>query len=339
MLDESSMLKAFMGKRKQLMLEMFRNTPMRLCCSATPAPNDHMEIGNHAAFLGVMESHIMLQRFFLNDTGKDSLGKYRLKGHAVEDFWDWVHSWARCAGLPSDLSPTFCDEGYVLPELVVHKEIVSTDITVNTGFDKKRPKQAMLFRVNNLSATSVNKEKRLTISDRATRAAEIVAAEPGEQWIVWVYTNNEADEVKKALKAHNVEHKEVRGSDKLERKEARLEAFTTGEIRVLITKPTIAGLGLNWQHCARMVYVNPTFSFEDYYQSMRRCWRFGQTRPVHVYVIMATTEEGVWNLLMKKQAAHENMKKNMFAATRRAQHKHDIPPEYITGAAELPLWL
>lgn len=307
-LDESSILKSFQGKTKQQIIAAFRDTPYRLACTATPAPNDHMELGNHAEFLGVMRSAEMLSRFFVNDTSTASR-KWRLKGHAETSFWDWVASWSRCIAKPSDVG--LDDAGFDLPELVEQAHVIAADRSIDAGDDDG---QARLFRMPEMSATSVHKEKRLTLEDRAERIAGIVKAEPGEPWIVWVETDKEAD----AVTARLPEAIEVRGSMPADKKEDRLTAFGTGRARVLVTKPSIAGFGLNWQHCARQAFVGLSFSYEAYYQAVRRCWRYGQTRPVHVHVAMADTERQIYDVVRRKSGDHETMKGEMRAAMRRA---------------------
>jgi len=520
-LDECGILKSYMGATKRLIVESFARTPFRLACSATPAPNDHLELGNQAEFLGVLTSHEMIARWFINDTS--TMGTYRLRGHAVVPFWDWLSSWARCVSKPSDLG-LYSDEGYVLPPLVLSREIVDVDVSIDRGDN--------LFRSADMSATSVHKEKRLTAAARAARIAELVLAEPDEQWIVWCDTDYEADALTEAIP----EAVEVRGSQKLEEKEAWLEWFqgykcmcndksfrakhtewqarktrstsenTTQPIepsgllnlpsmpantptsarhtlqpttpptspstnerqssrpsttilgeqctpptqsdasklaptrrrgrtptqqsvstsessvtesvatitsafsrsraegalfagasnpvtsvagdststtamsrtnsedssastattasgssettllasserpcicghrsgqRVLISKPSIFGYGLNLQSVARVAFVGASFSYEAFYQAIRRCWRFGQTREVKVYVAMSHTETAIWSVLTRKADAHDEMKIEMLAATRRAASKEDNKAvDYEANCVvRLPVWL
>lgn len=329
-LDESSILKSFQGKMRTSIIDAFRDTPYRLACTATPAPNDHMELGNHAEFLGVMASREMLSRFFVNDTSTASQ-KWRIKRHAVQSFWDWVASWSRCIARPSDIG---CDdEGFVLPDLIEHKHVVQADRSVDAGDDSG---QHRLFRMPEMSATSVHKEKRLTIADRADAIAEAVTAEPGEPWIVWVETDAEAD----AMMARLPGAVEVRGSMPAEKKESRLEGFSTGRHRVIVTKPSIAGFGLNWQHCARMAFVSLSFSYEAYYQAVRRCWRYGQERAVHVHVAMADTEKAIFDTIQRKADDHDAMKDEMRSAMRRAVLRVDRQRPYDAGVKmRVPSWL
>jgi superfamily II DNA or RNA helicase len=283
-----------------------------------------MEIGNHSEWLGVLEGQDMLARWFINDTS--AFGTYRLKGHAVSDFWDWVISWGRCVGRPSDLG--YDDAGFALPPLDVRHVDVAVDISEDRG-DK-------LFRLPDLSATNVHAEKRKTVGQRAAKVAELVAAEPSEPWVVWCETDYEAD----ALAAAIPDAIEVRGSQSVETKEALLRAFSAGDERVIITKPSLAGFGLNWQHCARVAFVGVSYSYEQFYQAVRRCWRYGQARPVTAYVVLASTEHAVLDTVLEKQAAHEAMKRSMFEAMRRSMGRASLKTPYVpTHRAPFPAWL
>lgn len=329
-LDESSILKSFQGRTKAALIKAFHATSYRLACTATPAPNDHMELGNHAEFLGAMRSAEMLSRWFVNDTSTASQ-KWRLKGHAADHFWDWVASWARCVSKPSDIG--YSDNGFVLPELIEHNHVVAADRSLDAG--ETDLGQALLFRIPELSATSVHKEKRLTLDGRADAIADAVTAEPNEPWIIWVDTDAEAD----AMNARLPGAVEVRGSMKAETKESRLVAFGEGRERVLITKPSIAGFGLNWQHCARMAFVGLSFSYEAYYQAIRRCWRFGQKRPVHVHVAMADTEKAIFDTIARKSEDHDIMKRAMTMAMSRAMRSERQRPYDAAMPMALPAWL
>jgi hypothetical protein len=323
-LDESGILKSYMGATKQALVESFSRTPFRLCCTATPAPNDHMELGNHCEFLGVMSSHEMLARWFMPD--QSSFGTYVIRGHAVESFWNWVASWARCAETPSDIG--YADDGFILPELSIERRIVDVDVTHERG--------ETLFRIPEMSATSVHKEKRRTSSARAQEIARLVAAEPGEQWLIWTDTNYEAEALAEAIP----EVVEVSGDDSDEIKEARLLGFVDGSVRTLLTKSKIAGFGLNLQNCARMAFVGPSFSYEAFYQNVRRAWRFGQTRPVKVYITLATTEVHVWDVVSRKAEGHSRMKDAMRAAMFRAQQRESAKVQYVAEhMGSLPTWL
>lgn len=329
-LDESSILKSFTGKTTRRLISAFDKTPYRLACTATPAPNDHTELGQHSAFLGVMDAPEMLSRWFIAD--QTNMGRYRLKKPAVRPFWDWVASWARAVSKPSDLG--FSDDGFEMPPLNLHRHLVAADRGVDTGEEKNG--QIRLFRTPDMSATSIHKEKRLTSEARAAKLAEIVAAEPVEPWVIWVETDYDAD----AIKAVLPEAVEVRGSMAIERKEERLQAFAKGEARILLSKPSICGFGLNWQHCARMGFMGLSFSYESFYQAVRRCWRFRQTRPVDVHVVCADTEEAIWQVVNRKAGDHDAMKREMTAAMARAAQSSSVLRTYNpTKEAALPAWL
>lgn len=329
-LDESSILKSYTGITTRRLIEAFVRTPWKLSCTATPAPNDHMELGQQSQFLGVMDSNEMLSRWFISD--QRQMGRYRLKRAAVGPFWEWCASWARAIAKPSDVG--FPDDGYVLPELVTHRHVVEADVTSDAG--EERDGQARLFRVPDMSATSIHREKRLTVRRRAEKVAEILAGEPGEPWIVWCDTDYEADALLDEIPCAE----EVRGSMPAGVKERKLDAFSRGEIRVLITKPSVAGYGLNWQHCARMAFVGISFSYEAYYQAVRRCWRFGQARPVHVHVVGADTEAAIFHAVSRKAGDHETMKREMTAAMARAVRTSTVLHDYApTMEAGLPAWM
>ena len=329
-LDESSILKSFNGKTTKSLIQSFAKTPFRLACTATPAPNDHAELGQHSEFLGAMSQTQMLTRWFLHDSA--DTGNWRMKGHAVQDFWNWVASWARCVSKPSDLG--FSDDGFDLPALNLQRHLVAADRSIDTGAEKDG--QARLFRMPDTSATAIHREKRMTTDARADLIADRIAAEPGEAWVVWCDTDYEAD----ALASRMPFAVEVRGSMSPDQKEERLTAFSTGAERVIITKPSVAGFGLNWQHSARMAFVGLSFSYESFYQAVRRCWRFGQTRPVDVHVACADTEEAIWNVVSRKAGDHESMKREMTAAMRRAALiVHEQAPYAPAVPLQLPSWI
>jgi superfamily II DNA or RNA helicase len=322
-LDESSILKNFSGKTFQALCEAFKHTPYRLACTATPAPNDYMELGNHSEFLGILRQVDMLTRWFLHDSSDTK--DWRLKGHAVSDFWDWVASWARCVSMPSDLG--YSDAGFVLPELRTVQHVIETDLTGTDG---------QLFRNVELSATSLHREKRATLDVRADQVAELVNGN-SEPWVVWCDTNDEAD----ALTSRISDAVEVRGNHTAEQKETRLLGFSDGDYRVIVSKASIAGFGLNWQHCARMAFVGVNYSYEAFYQAVRRCWRFGQQRSVEAHVVMAQTESAIWNAVMRKSDAHDAMKDEMRAAMlRNAEKTKEAKILYMPGMrATLPAFI
>jgi hypothetical protein len=329
-LDESSILKSFSGQTTKALIAMFAKTPFRLCCTATPAPNDHTELGTHAEFLGVMRRDEMLPIWFIHDSA--DTGTWRIKGHAQDDFWGWVSSWARCVSKPSDIG--FDDTGFILPELVTHRHEVKADTSLDTGAEKDG--QARLFRIPENSATSIHREKRMTMDARADKIAEIINAEKSEPWVVWCETNDEAD----ALIARLPDAVEVRGQHSPDEKERKLIAFSSGDARIIITKPSIAGFGLNWQHAARQAFIGLSFSYESYYQAVRRSWRFGQKRPVHIHIACADTERAVYEVVTRKAEDHGAMKEAMRRAMRDASIERKAKVTYQPKReAALPAWL
>ena len=323
-LDESGILKNFSGATTRALIAAFAGHRFRLCATATPAPNDHMELGTHAEFLGMMSSTEMLSRWFINDTSTASQ-QWRLKGHAARHFWDWMATWARCADTPADLG--YDAAQFILPELKVIRHAVSGDVRAPAG---------VLF-VQELSATTMHDIKRQTADARAIAVAELVAAEPDEPWIVWVDTDYEAD----AMAARLPDAVEVRGSMNADKKELNLARFATCEARVIITKASVAGFGLNWQHCARMAFVGRSFSYEAWFQAVRRCWRFGQKRPVHVHLAVAEGEDQIGRVIDRKAADHVTMQRAMAAAMTRARVvRVETRTTYNpTHTAQVPSWL
>lgn len=297
-LDESSILKAFTGPTKRALCDAFSVTPYRLAATATPAPNDHMELGQHSEFLGIMPGPEMLSRWFISD--QTTMGGYRLKGHARDSFWRWVASWARAATLPSDLGGD--DDGFVLPPLQYHIHTIQANITEDVP-------EGLLFRIPDGSATTIHREKRLTMEDRIAKAAEIANAQSGPV-IVWCETNAESS----ALAASIPDAIEVHGSMDPDQKVAALDAFTFGQARVIVSKPKLAGLGLNWQHANTVIFASVSHSYEQHYQAVRRAWRFGQKRLVDCHVIISDTETSIWNNVQRKASDHAQMKRAMTAS-------------------------
>jgi superfamily II DNA or RNA helicase len=287
-LDESSIIKHHDAKTLAILLDAFKHAPFRLCATATPAPNDWTELGTHAEFLGICTRTEMLAEYFVHDGGDTQT--WRLKGHARDVFWRWVASWAALVRKPSDLG--YDDSRYNLPPLHVHQHIAKADHSTTA-------QAGMLFALEANTLSERRDARRASIADRVAGCAALVNADC-EPWIVWCDLNAEGDALRSAIPCSV----EIRGSDDSETKEKRLIDFAEGRIRVLITKPSIAGFGLNWQHCARMAFVGVTDSFEAYYQAVRRCWRFGQQREVHVHVFASELEGAVVaNLRRKEQDA------------------------------------
>lgn len=326
-LDESSILKAFDGRTRTQIIDAFRATPYRLACTATPSPNDHTELGNHAEFLGVCTYAEMLAEYFVHDTGKGggASNAWRLKGHAVAAFWQWVSSWAVVIRRPSDLG--YDDAGYDLPPLRTHSVTVAA------------PRQDLaLFATPAMGLHEQRQVRRATIDGRCKAAAEI-ASQPGA-CIVWCELNDESAAVARAV----ADAIEVTGSDDLEDKRAKLMAFADGDARVIVTKASIAGFGLNWQHCSRMVFVGSTHSFEQYYQAVRRCWRFGQTRPVDVHIIRTDADDAITSNLARKIEQFDSMGREVADSVRDSQLEslrgiRPGAPTQPTKRTVIPSWL
>jgi hypothetical protein len=294
-IDESSILANFDGKTRRALNEFGSAIPFRMAASATPAPNDLTEIINHAEFLGVMGEKEVKALFFTQD-GNNS-NQWRLKGHAKRDYWRWMASWSVALRKPSDLG--FSDEGYDLPPLEIHEHVVSPPLPDGQWFvDVAR------------TLTERRNARRDSMAERVEKAAALVAAEPDEAWIVWCGLNAESEALTRAIPGAV----EVKGSDSEAHKEWALGAFARGEIRVIVTKASIAGMGLNWQHSARAVYVGLSDSFREFYQSLRRQWRFGQQRAVHAHLVISEAEGAVLQNVRRKEREHGDMMASLVAA-------------------------
>lgn len=306
-LDESSILKAFSGTTRKLIQSTFEHVPYKLACTATPAPNDHLELGNHAEFLNIMPGSEMISRWFINDTME--AGGYRLKRHAIKDYWRWVTSWAVCISTPSDLG--YPNNSFALPELIINEHVVKVDQTRAFAQEDKYGQRRIILDATQ-SATSMWKEKKETAYDRCSKAKEIIGDDSTEPWLIWCDTNVEAD----ILKEMFPQAAEVRGSDSIAHKEKWLNAFSDEEVQIMITKADIAGFGLNWQHCTNQVFVGVTYSFEKTYQALRRSWRFGVKKPVTAHMILAESESGIMQTLKRKQGEFKEMQSQMNVAMR-----------------------
>jgi len=298
-LDESSILKNLTGKTRQILTAAFSKTPYRLCCTATPSPNDYTELGQHADFLGICSPAQMLATFFVNDTF--NTGDWRLKGHAQGEFWKWLASWAACLAKPSDIG--FPDDGYDLPPLNLKWEVVHVDESIDAGEE--------LFRHATLSATTMHRELRMTSEARSKQVADLVNGN-AHQWLIWCNTNDEADQLINVMPTAT----EIRGSDLAHKKEQAVHDFKSGKIRVMISKGSIFGLGLNFQNCSHVAFVGLSYSFEDFYQALRRSYRFGQTKPVNAYVFYAQTEGAIPQNIQRKIEQHKAMQESMKEASK-----------------------
>lgn len=291
-LDESSILKAFGGVMRQQITAFGAQIPYRLACTATPAPNDLIELTNHAEFLDIMQGKEIIALFFTQDG--NTTHNWRLKGHAKQDFWRWMASWSVALRQPSDLGHS--DDGFKLPPLRIEQLTVDAPDSPLT-----------LFPIEAITLQERQQARRDSTSARVEACAQLVntsTSHKGESWIVWCDLNRESEALTKQI-AGAVQ---ITGSDSPEHKTQAMLDFAAGRIKVLVTKPSIAGFGMNWQHCARMAFVGLSDSYEQFYQAVRRCWRFGQTRPVDCYIITAETEGAVVkNIERKEQQAREMM--------------------------------
>ncbi len=290
-LDESSILKNYTGKYKNLIIELFKTTPYKLACTATPSPNDLNEIGNHSEFLDILDSQDMRSKWFVRDEG---MNNYRLKGHAKKDFYGWISSWATMITNPCDLG--FDGSKYKLPELeIIEHEIVT-----------KEKDNGLLFNIGTVNATDFNQELKRTESDRLDKVIELCKAKKG-QILIWVKQNREAEYLVKRLE----DAKDVNGSDSPEKKEGLLLGFANNEFRILITKAKIAQFGMNFQNCNIQIFPSLDFSFEAYYQQVRRSYRFGQKNKVEIHLIKTDTMENVGKKIQQKERQFLEMQQEM----------------------------
>ena len=291
-LDESSILKNSTGATKTALTEMFKNTPYKLCCTATPAPNDFMEIGNHAEFLGIMTQVEMLATYFVHD-GKNT-SKWRLKGHAKAKFFEWIASWACCMTSPADLG--YEAGGYDLPPLNINEVQVESE-------DRETEDGQMMFFAETAESLSERREARKESLERRVEKSKEIAEAADGQALIWCDFNDESAMLAKEIS----ESVEVKGADTDEHKKSSMIAFSNGEVKRLISKPKIAGWGMNWQNCNTVIFCGLSDSFESYYQAVRRCWRFGQKKPVDVYIITSEAEIAVKQNIERKQAEAQQM--------------------------------
>lgn len=326
-LGESSIIKHHDAKTFTALTEAFADTPFKLPESATPAPNDWTELGTHAEFLGICTRSEMLSEFFVHDGGDTQT--WRLKGHARVQFWKWVATWGAMVRKPSDLG--FDDTAYKLPPLHLHEHLV--DVDQSTG--------GMLFAMEAQTLQERRHARKESLPERVAGCCARVNAESSEPWIVWCDLNAESEALTRGIPGAI----EVRGSMELEEKEDRLRAFSEGKARVIVTKPSIAGHGLNWQHSARMAFVGVTDSYEAYYQAVRRQWRFGQKRPVHVHIFASKAEGAIVANLKRKERDAASMAESLAQETRDAIRAEvtgtarETNPYHATTPIALPSWL
>lgn len=318
-LDESSILKSFTSSTRNKLIDNFSRVPFRLACTATPAPNDHMELGNHSEFLGVMTRAEMLSMYFVHDGGNTA--KWRLKGHAEDVFWNWMASWAVFIDNPKNLG--YDADGYDLPELKINEIIVDGDeVTSET-----------------LTLTQRRQARKDSLELRCQAAADIVNSSD-EQWLVWCDLNDESAMLKSLID----DAVEIKGSDKASHKTGSMLNFSDELIKCLVTKPSIAGFGMNWQQCNNMIFVGLSDSYEKYYQAVRRCYRFGQKNKVNVYIIISAKEGAVKANIERKQEDAKKMQDAMIKLTKEVTKKElqvttRIMTEYVPKVKMLlPDW-
>lgn len=292
-LDESSILKSYSGKTTQDMISRFKFTPYKLACTATPSPNDYTELGNHAEFLNVMTMNEMLSMYFINDSTHGT--GWRLKGHSRTDFFKWIAEWAMMIKSPADLG--FDGDKFILPDLNIINEIV----------ESPRVDEERLFDMPAETLTERRIARKNSLENRANKALEIIKDNNIENCIIWCNYNDESEYLSKLIPGAY----EIKGSDTEEHKVAGMVGFANNEVKYLVTKPSICGFGMNWQNCHNMIFCGLSDSFEQFYQAIRRCYRFGQTKEVNVYVITSQAEENVLNNIKKKEENHEMMSREM----------------------------
>ncbi len=295
-IDESSVLKSYSGKIRNAFLNNYHEVPYKLACTATPAPNDYTEIGNHAEFCGVMTRAEMLSMFFVHDGGQTS--KWRLKGHAQEVFWQWLATFCVFMVDPKDLG--YHIQGFDLPPITIHEIVVDGETPV----------------AGKLTLAERREARKDSLELRCQKAAELVNSS-NEQWLVWCDLNAESSRLHTLIK----DSIEVKGTDKPEHKGAAMLGFSNEKVKTLVTKPSIAGFGMNWQNCHKMIFTGLSDSFEQYYQAVRRCWRYGQKNPVDVYIIISAKEGCVKENIDRKQADFQQMRLKMAKLTKEITKK------------------
>lgn len=323
--DESSILKNFDGATKATVTDFARKLPYRLLCTATAAPNDYIELGTSSEALGELGFMDMLSRFFKKQGSTSSRsdefrsGVYRFRGHAERDFWRWVCSWARAVRTPADLG---CDNGrFILPKLLTREHVVTA----------RQKRAGMLFDLPAMSLEEQREERRRTIAERCELVASLVS-NTGKPAVLWCHLNDEGKALTRSIKGAV----EVCGDDPDEQKEEHFAAFAAGQIRVLVTKPQIAGFGLNWQHCAHQTFF-PSHSFEQWYQAVRRCWRFGQKNAVTIDVVASEGEAGVLGNLQRKATAADEMFRQLVSLINDELRIERAAPDALKQ--KLPSWL
>lgn len=324
-LDESSILKNFSGKMRSQIINIFHRTQYKLCCSATPSPNDFTEIGNHAEFLNICSRSEMLATYFIHDSGETQ--KWRLKGHAEKAFFEWLSTWAVMINKPSDLG--YSDDGFILPDINYYQHTVKSKIP-----------NGSLFHDMAQTLDERRKARKESINDRVKLATDLSSGSD-DPWLYWCDLNDESTMISRTVPGIV----EITGSMSNELKENRMFGFAAGDFKRLVIKPKMAQFGLNWQHCNNMVFVGLSDSFEAFYQAVRRCWRFGQKKPVNVHIIISEKEGNVLQNIKNKEAKAEEMQRKMIECMA------DISKTEINNSSkntieykplkqmELPIWM
>lgn len=313
-LDESSILKSFTSSTRNLLIDKFQQTPYRLACTATPSPNDHSELGNHAEFLGIMSRTEMLATYFIHDGSNTSA--WRLKGYGEKKFWEWVATWAVCVRNPSDLG--YSAEDYVLPELNIIEHITASE-----------PLEYELVARRAETLSERREARKESMNDRIEESRKLVEGS-ADNWLVWCDYNIESENLHKAI----FDSVEVRGSDTPEYKAHTAIEFAEDNIKALISKPSIYGFGMNFQNCHEVIFCGLSDSYEQFYQAVRRCWRYGQKKPVNVHIIMSEAELNVLDNIKKKQAQMDQLQENMIrlmhdVTMSEIKHTTRITAEYV----------
>ncbi len=303
LVHNSSIVKNFAGKIRNQIIDQFIDIRYKLCCTATPAPNDYMELGNHSEFLGVMTRSEMLAMFFINDAG--DTGQWRLKGHVKDNiFWAWLSSWAVMLSMPSDLG--YANEGFALPEIEYHEHVIPTSVKPKHGFLSEE-------------ATTMDERRKVrrdTVQIRAQKAADIINA-TRQKFVVWCNLNPESETLTRLIDGAV----EVAGRHTNEVKSKRMIGFTQGKIQRIVTKPKIAGLGMNWQVCSNAIFVGLSDSWEQFYQAVRRIWRYGQQKKVDIHIVIESRERAVLKNIKRKDAQAKEMIANMISHTKELTKK------------------
>jgi hypothetical protein len=326
-LDESSRLKDHSSATRNQVIQRFQNTPFRLAGTATPAPNDYMELANHSEFLGALTRSEMLATWYVHDGGDTS--KWRLKKHAEEEYWKWVCSWAVMLQMPSDLG--YSDDGFVLPPLHLHHHVVKSE----------RPLDGYLFQQEAQTLNERRQARRASLDARARLCADLVAAKPDEPWMIWVDLNDEGDLAERLIP----DAVQIAGRHSDDEKESRMLGFTDGSITKLVSKPSICGHGMNFQHCANIAFLGLSDSWERFYQAVRRFWRFGQSREVNCHIITSELEGAVVRNIERKEAdaatMAQEMIKHMSVYNKAALRQKDETGNgyHPASALRLPSWI